>query len=120
MDKDISRGLENASVQRYSGDLSRVLDFGNWDFLWTCEKWSEDACDWVRAKLGLASDAPVSSARLRDVIALNSPDFQLVEVHGNALVNAGIQRLEDLLIVAGGQGYDATHSRMGVGDSATG
>lgn len=37
----------------------------------------------------------------------------------NLLVNAGIARLEDLLIVAGGQGYDATHSRIGAGNDAT-
>lgn len=37
----------------------------------------------------------------------------------NLLVNAGIQRLEDLLIVAGGQGYDAAHSRIGAGNSST-
>lgn len=44
---------------------------------------------------------------------------QVVTSVHNLLVNAGIQRLEDLLIVAGGQGYDATHSRIGVGDDAT-
>lgn len=37
----------------------------------------------------------------------------------NLLANAGIQRLEDLLIVAGGQGFDATHSRVAAGDDAT-
>lgn len=37
----------------------------------------------------------------------------------NLLVNAGIARLEDLLIVAGGQGYNAANSRIGVGNSNT-
>jgi hypothetical protein len=45
--------------------------------------------------------------------------FEVVRSRHNLLVNAGIQRLEDLLIVAGGQGYDATHSRIGVGDDTT-
>lgn len=38
---------------------------------------------------------------------------------GNMLLNAGIARLLDLLIVAGGQGFDVTHCRIGVGDSST-
>lgn len=45
--------------------------------------------------------------------------FEVVTARHNLLVNAGIQRLEDLLIAAGGQAYDATHSRIGVGNSNT-
>lgn len=45
--------------------------------------------------------------------------YETISVPGNLLVNAGIQRLEDLLIAAGGQAYDATHSRIGVGDDTT-
>jgi hypothetical protein len=37
----------------------------------------------------------------------------------NLLVNAGIQRLEDLLIGAGGTAFNAANSRIGVGNSAT-
>lgn len=48
-----------------------------------------------------------------------SAPFEVVRSRHNLLVNAGIQRLLDLLIVAGGQGYDATHSRVGVGNDAT-
>lgn len=45
---------------------------------------------------------------------------QVVESLHNLLVNAGIQRLEDLLIASGAtQAYDATHSRVGVGNDAT-
>lgn len=45
--------------------------------------------------------------------------FEVVKCDGNLLTNAGIQRLEDLLIVAGGQGFDAAHSRVGAGNSST-
>lgn len=48
-----------------------------------------------------------------------STPFEVVTSRHNLLVNAGIARLLDLLIVAGGQGYDATHSRIGVGNSNT-
>jgi hypothetical protein len=37
----------------------------------------------------------------------------------NLLVNAGIQRLEDLLIGAGGTAYNTANSRIGVGNSST-
>lgn len=44
---------------------------------------------------------------------------EVVEIEGNMLLNAGVQRLLDLLIGAGGQALDATHSRIGAGDSST-
>lgn len=44
---------------------------------------------------------------------------EVVTAFNNLLVNAGIQRLEDLLIVAGGQGYNAANSRLGVGNDTT-
>lgn len=37
----------------------------------------------------------------------------------NLLLNAGIQRLQNKFIGAAGQVYDATHSRIGVGNSST-
>lgn len=45
--------------------------------------------------------------------------YETIEADGNALLNAGIQRLEDLLIGAGGQAFDATHCRIGVGNGTT-
>lgn len=47
------------------------------------------------------------------------PD-EVVEAPGNSLLTAGIARLEDLLIGAGGQAYDNTHTRIGVGNSTSG
>lgn len=56
--------------------------------------------------------------RSEDHDAGHEPD-EVEDFKGNLLLNAGIARMLDLLIAAGGQGYDATHSRIGVGDSNT-
>lgn len=53
-----------------------------------------------------------------DWVAGAAPD-EVVEVENNLLLNAGITRLLNLLSAAGGQAWDATHSRIGVGDDAT-
>lgn len=53
-----------------------------------------------------------------DKIAGLAPDEVLV-TPGNVLLNAGITRLLNLATGAGGQAWDATHSRIGVGDSST-
>lgn len=47
-----------------------------------------------------------------------APD-EIAEAAGNLLLNAGITRLLNLLVGAGGQAFDATHCRVAVGDSST-
>jgi hypothetical protein len=47
-----------------------------------------------------------------------APD-SVEEYEGNLLMTAGATRLLSLLTGTGGQAYDATHSRIGVGDSVT-
>lgn len=88
-----------------------------WSTLWTCEKWSEDACDHVRRKLGLAPQAEVSSALLRTLIPV--PDLGVEERPGNLLLNEGIQRMLDLLIGAAGVAFNNANAFIGVGDTAT-
>jgi hypothetical protein len=83
---------------------------------WTCEKWSEEACDFARRKLSLDKRDPVSSSLLIDVVG--APE-ELVVVEGNLLLNEGLQRLRDLLVVAGGVGYNNANAFIGVGDTAT-
>jgi hypothetical protein len=80
---------------------------------WTCEKWSEDAVDHVRRKLGV--DGEVGSAELR----LYLPAEEVLVVPGNLLLNEGIARLEDLLIAAGGTSYNNANAYIGVGDTNT-
>ena len=53
-----------------------------------------------------------------DHAAGHAPD-EVVESLDNLLLNAGITRLLNLLVGAGGQAFDSTHSRVGVGDSST-
>lgn len=47
------------------------------------------------------------------------PPDEVWEEEDNLLLNAGIHRLEDLLIGAGGTAFNAANSRIGVGNSAT-
>lgn len=79
------------NLLRHSG-----LELLNWGIEAQVEKWDSEA----------------------DLYAGLRPDA-IVFDEGNLLVNAGIQRLEDLLIVGGGQGYDNTHTRIGVGNAST-
>jgi hypothetical protein len=117
MQNDISKGIDRAQILARTG----VLDFFNWNVVWTCEKWSEDACDYARRKLGIAGD--VSSAVLRKLIVPGSPDydlfFQQEEVFGNSLTNAGIQRLMDVALIGTGQAWNSTHAGVGTGDDNT-
>ena len=46
------------------------------------------------------------------------PPDRVVEQTLNLLVNVGIQRLEDLLIGAGGQAYTNTYARLGTGNGS--
>jgi len=44
--------------------------------------------------------------------------YEVVEKHGNVLLNAGIDELWDLVTGAGGTAYDNAHAHIGVGDSS--
>jgi hypothetical protein len=113
---EVSRGRDAGLVAVRHDEPVDVL---HWAVLWTCEKWSEDACDWVRRKLELPSGEEIRSAVLRTLIPDSSPDFQLAEIPGNLLLNEGIARLLDLLIAAGGTAYNNANAYIGVGDTST-
>ena len=86
-----------------------------WTFDWKAEKWSEEACDFARRKFWLPEGHPVSSAWLRRITEAE----EIQEFEGNLLLNAGIQRLEDILIGVAGTAFNAANSRLGVGNVAT-
>ena len=109
---DTSKGVELGHKRAYA---NLHTDSASWKFMWQAEKWSEEACAYARRKLSLPKNAPVSSAILRTLIP--ATDMGVEVIAGNVLTNVGIQRLLDLLIAAGGQGLDATHSRMGTSDT---
>jgi hypothetical protein len=115
---------------------------------WLCEKWSEEACDFARAKLDRLgiSHVPahlvvvpgnsalaipkmvpikhaVPSAVLRELVG--EPE-EVQEIHGNLLLNEGIQRLQDLTMIAtvtsnqvAGNSWSNANAFLGVGDSST-
>jgi hypothetical protein len=90
---------------------------------WICEKWSEDACEFARKKLIVPKFAPVSSALLRHLVGAAEEEL---EVHGNLLLNEGIQRLQDMSMIAtvtsnqvAGNPWSNANAFLGVGDSNT-
>lgn len=87
-----------------------TTDRAGWTSTIKVEKWFGDTVAWARGRSGLL--AP-SGAALRGLVR---PD-EVVECAGNVACNAGINRLEDLLIGAGGQALTNTWARIGVGDS---
>lgn len=112
--------------------------------LWVCEKWGEDKIDFARERLealgvkmiqdgyevkgdgvnGSQIVVPrlipishgITSAELHK-LGLDPDETE--EIAGNLLLNEGIQRLLDLLIVAGGTGYNNANAGIGVGDTNT-
>jgi hypothetical protein len=115
-------------------------DAARWHFDWLCEKWSQDAVEFVQKRLEkigvthiqdgnqlvggvivpnlIPVSAGITSDYLRELVG--EPE-ESVEINGNLLLNAGIQRLEDNLIIvpAATAVFDNTHARIGVGNSAT-
>lgn len=85
--------------------------------LWVCEKWSEEACNYVRRVTMASHRAGVPSAMLRRLVGEAEESREIV---GNLLLNEGIQELWDLAIAAGGTtAYNNANAEIGVGDSST-
>jgi hypothetical protein len=92
------------------------VESGRWDFLWICEKWSEEAVTFARKKLGISRHKEISSAQLRQLLI---PAEIEEEIPGNMLLNEGIQLILDLLIGAGGTVASNANAQIGVGDSSS-
>ena len=85
--------------------------------IWHVEKWSEEACEFVRRRLGLDKLAGISSDMLRRYIGEAEEEAETI---GNLLLNTGIQRMEDVLLgVVTANLYTNGNARLGVGDSTT-
>ena len=112
MGADITVGRDAASV----GVLLPGHELVAWRFSWHAEKWSEEACEYVRRRLGMDARAAVSSELLRKFAGAE----QELEVAGNLLLNEGIQALLDLMAAEGSQtAFSTANARIGVGDSNT-
>ena len=111
--------MSELAIGSDGANVAVALD-GAWEHIryqtkWTCEKWSEDAVDFARRKLGLSKETQVGSILLQSI----TPPEDCEVIFGNLLVNEGIQRMLDLLIVAGGNGFNNANAYIGVGDTAT-
>lgn len=91
--------------------------------VWLCEKWSEEAVTFARKKLMVPKIMPVGSEILRHLVG--SPEEEQ-EIVGNLLLNEGIQRLQDMTMIAtvltnqtASNPWSNTNSYLGVGDSNT-
>ena len=109
---EISKGTDNSSVKAQNS----ILDIFNWGCVWTCNKWSEEACDFVRNRMGMHKVEGVNGLLLAKYA---TPDVGIDVIEGNILVNAGIARLEDQLIGATTSPYNNSNARIGVGNSST-
>lgn len=111
---DVVTALDGASVA-VRHDEEDVWETIRYKTIWVCEKWSEEACEFVRTKLGL-DKMGISSEQLRGFI--EPEETQLV--HGNLLLQEGINEIWNLVTgVAAGSAYSNANARIGVGDSST-
>ena len=88
-------------------------DIGQATTHWLIDRWDADQTAWVQHKSGLQTPDAALFHQL-GVQPYNSTDHL-----GNAVLSAGWLRILTLAIAGGGTAYDATHSRIGVGDGAT-
>lgn len=105
---DLVRGHDAAAVAAglIAGDSIR------WRPVATVEKYDDDQVAWVARKTGIL--APNGA----DLAQFVKP-YETVVAQGNLLTTAGLQRLTNLLIGAGGQALTNTAARLGVGNSST-
>lgn len=88
---------------------------GHGTTVWRVYRWDADQTKWARARVdGLQPQA-------HDFAALRVRPYEMTEHHGNAVLQAGWARvLANLTSVpASAAVFDATHTRIGVGDGTT-
>ena len=107
---DAGRAGDGLSV----GVLAPLAESGVGFTRWMVERWDAEQAGWVSRRSGLA--APQGA----DFHALSVTPYEVSEVMGNLITNAGWTRLMNLLTNQGStQALDATHARIGVGNSNT-
>lgn len=106
---DLARGLDVARV----GAGMTAGDSINWHPALRVDKYDDDMTAWAQRRLGVMK--PLGA----HFEALKIAPAEVVEVEGNLLTTAGLQRLTNLLIGAGGQALTNTAGRIGVGNSST-
>lgn len=84
-----------------------------WSPVITVDKYDDEQTEWVARKSGGVS--PLGA----DFEVFKVEPYETVTRAGNLLTTAGLQRLTNLLIGAGGTALTNTTARLGVGNSAT-
>jgi len=84
-----------------------------WAPLVRVEKYDDDQTRWVARQSG------IRHPQGRHFEAADLEPYETVEAAGNLLTTAGLQRLTNLLIGAGGTALTNTTARLGVGNSST-
>lgn len=78
----------------------------------TLQKWSAEQVAEVATITGIEEPSA-------DILEQYFPPYETIEIDGNSLTLAGMNRLTSLIIGAGGQALTATAVRLGVGDDQT-
>jgi hypothetical protein len=106
---DSARGTDRLGVT--AGTALADRSFGT--TLWRVKRWDEEQTAWATRRL---NRAPIDL----DFRALGVRPYRVTEFAGNLITNAGWTRLMNLLTNQGAtQAFDATHTRIGVGNSNT-
>src|SRR3954469_21122555 len=84
-------------------------DLLSWSAAWDVQKYDEDAVAWLTQKLGRTPQGA-------DFQAASIDPYEDNHIPGNLLTTAGLDRITKLIIGAGGQASDNTHTRIGVGN----
>ncbi len=107
---DAGRAGDGLSI----GVMAPLVESGVGFTRWMVERWDADQAGWVAVRSGL--EVPQAA----DFHALRVESYLTTEVVGNLITNAGWTRLMNLLTNQGAtQALDATHARIGVGNSNT-
>lgn len=88
---------------------------------WRVDRWDADQTRWAQRRAGLLRCCGfLPRVEADDFRRLGVRPYETTEVVGNLITNAGWTRLMNLLTNQGAtQAYDATHTRIGVGNSNT-
>lgn len=105
---DLAHGDDAAAVSAGMG----VDDGIRWRPVATVDKYDADQTAWVARKSGIAT--PDGSVLERYV-----KPYESVVAPGNLLTTAGLQRITNLIIGAGGQAATNTAARIGTGNAST-
>lgn len=107
---DLSRSSEGEGVGVLVADRQDIRWIANAQV----DKFDRDAIASVARRLDLKYREPTGE----ELLAWSDP-YETRTPPGNLLTTAGLNRITSLITAGGGQGFDATHTRIGVGDSNT-